>query len=66
MDESQVIGMVRNEVTRAGSMRALCREWGVTPSYMCDLLNGRRAPGPKILGPLKLTKRKTVVYGPSR
>lgn len=62
MDEKQVIERVRKEVGRAGSIRALAREWGVTPSYICDLLNGRRAPGGKILGPLGLRMVKTVTY----
>lgn len=66
MNESQVVDLIKKEVSRAGSMRALCREWNVTPSYMSDLINGRRAPGPTILGPLKLVRVKTVVYKPAR
>lgn len=62
MNEKQVIELVRSEVTRAGSMRALGREWGVNVAYISDLLNGRRGPGPKILAPLGLERIKTVTF----
>lgn len=61
-DEPGVIALIRAARDRAGSMRALAREWGVGPSYISDLLDGRRAPGPKILGPLGLERVRTVRY----
>lgn len=64
MTEDQVIERVRFEVKRSGSMRAYARTIGVTVSYVSDLLNGRRAPGPKILDPLGLEKVKVIEYRP--
>jgi len=29
----------------AGGVRALSREWDVSPSYISDVINGRRGPG---------------------
>lgn len=62
MDEQQVIERIKREVKRAGSYRALGREWGITPPYICDLIHGRRSPGAKVLKALGLRKIKTVTY----
>ena len=62
MNESQVIDRVRREVERAGSMRALAREWGVSPPYLSDVLNRRRTPGPSVLVPLGLRRVRKVTY----
>lgn len=66
MTESEVIALVRRKVDEAGSMREYARQTGVTVSYVSDLLNGRRAPGPKILGPLGIERVKVVDYRPKR
>lgn len=62
MTESDVISLVRAKVAEVGSMRELARRWGVSMSYVSDLVNGRRAPGAKILEPLGLERVKTVEY----
>ena len=63
--EQQIRQHVAALASAAGSMRALAREWGVDPSYLSDFLNGRRGPGPKILGPLGLVVAETrYVAGP--
>ncbi len=36
---------------------------GVSPSYLSDVLAGRREPGPKILAALGLSRRPA--YGPT-
>jgi len=64
MDETKVIEHIVRAVNEAGSIRAVARDWGVSPSYLCDLLAGRRAPGPAILGPLGLRRVVTVTYEP--
>lgn len=64
MTEAEVIDLIRAKVKADGSMRAYARETGVAVSYVSDLLNGRRAPGPKILGPLGLVREKVVRYVP--
>ena len=58
--EAGVIAQVRAHVRRCGSLRALSREWGVSPSYLCQVLDGRQSPGPKIIG--KLGLERIVVY----
>jgi transcriptional regulator with XRE-family HTH domain len=62
MTESEVISRVRAKVSEAGSMRELARRWGVSISYLSDILNGRRAPGVTILGHLGLERVKTISY----
>jgi transcriptional regulator with XRE-family HTH domain len=64
MNEQEVIALVAAQAKEAGSMRELARRWGITVSYVSDLLNGRRAPGPKILGPLGLERVKRIEYRP--
>jgi hypothetical protein len=65
MNESQVVDKVRKEIERAGSLRALAREWGVSPCYLSDLMNGRRGPGPSILGPLGLVRVQRITFEPA-
>lgn len=64
MSERDVCSLVEKEIERAGSLRALSREWGVSPAMLSDLLNGRRGPGPKILGPLGLRRVKAIQFLP--
>ncbi len=44
----------------AGGVRRFAAEIGVSPSYVSDVLNGRRAPGPPFLK--RLGMRKVVLY----
>lgn len=62
MTEAQIRERIKKEVARAGSYRALGREWGITSPYICDLIHGRRAPGAKVLKALGLKKTKTITY----
>jgi hypothetical protein len=64
--ESEVRAKVEAEVQRAGSMRALAREWNMSVSYLSDFLNHRRGPGPQILDPLGLVQRVAVSYEPGK
>lgn len=65
MNEKAVVELVRKEKARAGGVRALAREWGISPVYISDLLNGRRGPGPGILKNLGLKRVQTVVFTPA-
>lgn len=38
-----------NRITEAGTQAAWCKANGVSPAYLCDVMNGRREPGDKIL-----------------
>ena len=41
---------------------ALAKKIGISPAYLCDILEGRRNPGPKVLRFMKL--KKIVGYTP--
>lgn len=64
--ENQVKKRLASEIGRAGGVRALSREWGVSAAVISMTANGRRRPGPAILARLrieasaKVTRR--VVY----
>jgi hypothetical protein len=62
MTEDDVVNLIRRNIQRAGSLRALAREWKITPSYLSDLTNGRRAPGPAVLVPLGLEEIRIITY----
>lgn len=66
MTEEQVRAKVEAIVVKAGSMRAVAREWKVSPAYLSDFLNGRRGPGPQILAPVGLVPVVTVRYVPGK
>lgn len=42
---------------KAGSLRALARQWKVSAAYLSDVKNRRRAPGPSILKHLGYTAK---------
>lgn len=48
----------RRQGTR--SQKALAEELGITPSYLCDVLQRRRDPGPQVLRALGL--ERVVTY----
>ena len=54
MTRAQVIHALRLAL-EGRSQAAWCREQGIAPSYLSDVLAGRRAPGPKVLGALGIT-----------
>lgn len=60
MTEKQLYWKICNAYTKAGSYRALAKQWGVTAAYLCDLVKKRRTAGPKILRHFGL-KRKIIL-----
>jgi hypothetical protein len=60
--EEAILDDLRKHVERAGSMRSLAKEWGISVSYVSDCLNGRRAPGPAVLGPMGYRRAVKVFY----
>jgi hypothetical protein len=62
MTETFMRAIIAREVERIGSMRSAAKEWGVSVSYVCDVLQGRRAPGPAILGPLGYERLVVTTY----
>lgn len=66
MTEAEVAMLVRERIAKAGSLRGLARQWGISPAYLSDLTNGRRGPGSKVLDWLDLERVETVDYRPKR
>jgi transcriptional regulator with XRE-family HTH domain len=60
LDEPAVRARVKRLAENLGGVRALARHLGVSASYVSDVMNGRRAPGPPFLKALGL--RKVVAY----
>jgi predicted transcriptional regulator len=45
-----------NARTAKASQVSVAADLGIKPSYLCDLLKGRREPGPKVLKALGLER----------
>lgn len=56
MKESEVKKLIAAHIDRAGGLRALSREWGVSAAQLSDVMTGRRGPGPKIVKHLGLRR----------
>lgn len=57
----EVVGFLRAEIKRIGSQAGFSRYWHVSQSYVSEVLEGTREPGPKILTVFKLAQRKCFV-----
>ena len=62
MTEDQVVATLSVFVREAGSLRSLAKTWGVSPAYLSDIMNHRRAPGDAVLDRLGLSRRVIVTY----
>ncbi len=62
MTQAQVLTLIRKHVAEAGSLRKLALAWGVSPSYVCQVLGGKQSPGPKVLRPMGLRMVRSVTY----
>lgn len=60
MTSLDVCGLLRKACTAAGGQSKWAATHGVSPQYVCDVLNARREPGDSILGALGL--RRVVRY----
>lgn len=54
MTHEQLIDKLKDMAGKAGSQLTLAKQLGVSPSYLSDVLNGRREPGKAILCALDL------------
>lgn len=59
--KEDVVGFLRAEIDRIGSQAGFSRQWKISQSYISEVLDGTRAPGPKILTVFKLAQRKLFV-----
>ena len=58
---AQVRAALRQEARAAGSQKALAKRIGVSPTFLCDILNGRREPSGKPVAFLGLTREVRYV-----
>jgi hypothetical protein len=59
----QVRKMLVTEATAAGGKAALAVRFDCSPAYLGDVINGKREPGAKVLGPLGLEREVRYVQG---
>ena len=57
MTHRQLISKLTDMAKESGSQTALAAKFGVSPSYLSEVLRGTRLPGDKILAALGLEKR---------
>lgn len=45
------------KLCKGRTQAAVARELGISPAYLCDILAGRREPGPSVLKALGLERK---------
>lgn len=56
MTEAEVIAELRRLIEAAGDQSTWAKQNSLSPAYVCDVLQGRRAPGRSILKAMGLKK----------
>lgn len=56
MTETELIGLLASKVLLAGSQSVWAKDNNMSAVYVSDVLNGRRAPGEKILAALDVER----------
>lgn len=56
----QVLLDMRRQIDAEGSQAQFCRKHQISPQYVCDILLGRRLPGPTVLQAIGW--RKSIAY----
>ena len=64
MTEREVRNLIRGHAERAGSVRALAKEWGMSQAYLDKQIRGTQAVGDLTLRRLKLIRRKAYQFYP--
>lgn len=54
VDKPAVLAALAQSVAAGGNQLSWCKQNGISPAYLSDVLSGRRDPGPKILDALGL------------
>ena len=57
--DTEIIGRLLRQVSKFGTQRALAIRIGISPSYLSDVLNGRRGAGPAITKYFGIERRVT-------
>lgn len=60
VSESQVRKLLARQIERSGGVRALAREWDLSPTVISMTSNGHRRPGPAILARLGIVATSKV------
>lgn len=56
MTETELLGLLARKVLLAGSQSVWAKDNNMSAAYVSDVLNGRRAPGEKILEVLNVER----------
>jgi len=64
MNEANVRKLIAAKIAETGSLRKLALLWSISPAMLSDVMNGRRAPGPKVLVNLGMIRVNRVDYIP--
>lgn len=64
MTEDEVRDLIRSYAERAGSVRALAKEWNVSQAYLDKQIRGVQAVGELVLRKLNLIRRKVYEFFP--
>ena len=62
MNEEAVRRLLGRECKKLGSIRAWAEEHGFSAMFVSDVINGRRAPGKRMLDILGLERERVVIY----
>ena len=55
MEDTKALALLKRKL-RGRSQKALAAELGITASYLCDILKGRREPGQSVLDALGMER----------
>lgn len=59
LTQADVLDRIESSVKAAGTQSAFCAQVGISPSFLVDVLKGRRPPTGPLLVFLKLEKEQT-------
>lgn len=60
LTRAALLEVIATEIKVVGEQQIAARAWGISPQYLCDVLNGRREPGAKLLKALGY--RRVTIY----
>ena len=64
IDKSNLLAELHCITADAGNQANAAKQLGISQSYLCDVLSGRREPGKKLLLALKF--KRVITYEPER
>ena len=65
INKTLLYAALETAIKQAGNQQAAATKLGVSPSYLSDVLSGRKEPGKKILEPLGLVRVVSYMEQPS-